>query len=413
MATHSTAGSPQDERADAPATTRIHHGYVPPAGFAAIQPGVFKASTVLFDSVAALRAHSWIEKRSYSYGLHGTPTTFALEARLATLEGGTHALLAPSGLAALALVNQSLLSSGDAVLIPDNVYAPSRNLAAHELARWGIAHRFYDPMRPESLAAALGDDVALVWVEGPGSVTLEFPDLRALVRTVRERAPRAVVAMDNTWGCGIAYDAFDLDPASGATLGADVTIHALTKYPSGGGDLLMGSVITRSKTLYEKLSWTHGRLGLGVGANDVEFVLRGLPTLALRYAAQDAAGRRIAQWATGRGEFVRVLHPALPDSPGHAHWREQCRAAAGLVTLEFDPAYASAQVDRFVDSLRLFGIGWSWGGPMSLAVPYRPEVLRGAGSAYRGTLVRLCIGLESVEDLIADLESALGTLNAP
>jgi len=412
MTTTSAAGAPRDGGADAPATTLIHHGYVPPPGFAAIPPAVHKASTVLFDSVAALRAHSWLEKTSYSYGLHGTPTTFTLEARLATLEGGTHALLAPSGLAALALVNQSLLSSGDAVLIPDNVYAPNRNLALHELARWGIAHRVYDPMRPQSLHEQLGPDVALVWVEAPGSVTLEFPDLCALVRTVRAQAPRAVVAMDNTWGCGIAYDAFDLAPGA-APLGADLTIHALTKYPSGGGDLLMGSVVTRSQKLYEQLALTHSRLGLGVGANDVEFVLRGLPTLALRYAAQDAAGRRIAQWALGRPEFARVLHPAMPGSPGHEHWVRQCRAAAGLVTLEFDPAYAAERVEAFVDDLRLFGIGWSWGGPMSLAVPYRPEALRGSGTAYRGTLVRLCIGLEAVDDLVADLERALRTLGAP
>ncbi len=397
---------------DAPSTALIHHGYVPPAGFSAIPPGVFKASTVLFDDVAALRSHQWLEKSAYSYGLHGTPTSFTLEARLATLEGGTHALLAPSGLAAVALVNQSLLSSGDVVLLPTNVYFPNRNLAAHELARWGIGHRFYDPMDVASFETALGPDVALVWIEAPGSVTLEFPDLRALVRASRAGAPRAVVAFDNTWGAGLAYDAFDLDPASTDKPSADLTIHALTKYPSGGGDVLMGSVVTRSKALYEQLALTHSRLGLGVGANDVEFVLRALPTLPLRYAAQDTAARRIAQWALGRREFSRVLHPATAGSPGHAHWAALCRGAAGLVTVEFDPAYAPERVDAFVDALRLFGIGWSWGGPMSLAVPYRPEALRGATSAYRGVLVRLCIGLESVDDLVADLEAALATLGA-
>jgi len=390
--------------AEAPATALIHHDYVPPAGFGAIPPGVFKASTVLFDDVAALRSHSWLEKSAYSYGLHGTPTSFTLEARLATLEGGTHALLAPSGLAAVALVNQALLSSGDAVLLPDNVYFPNRNLAAHELARWGIAHRLYDAMDPAALEAALGPDVALVWLEAPGSVTLEFPDLSTLVRLVRERAPKAVIALDNTWGAGLAFDAFEL--------GVDATIHALTKYPSGGGDVLMGSVVTRSKALYERFALTHSRLGLGVGANDVEFILRALPSMPLRYAAQDAAARRIAQWALGRPEIVRVLHPATPGSPGHEHWARHCRAAAGLVTVEFDPKHDGAAVDGVVDALRLFGIGWSWGGPMSLAVPYRPEVLRGPRTAYRGTLVRLCIGLESVDDLIADLEQALARLPA-
>jgi cystathionine beta-lyase len=396
-----------DKRTDAPSTQQIHHGYVPPAGFAAVAPAVHRASTVLFPDVAAMHASHWLDKDTYTYGLHGTPTSFTLEARLATLEGGTHALLAPSGLAAIALVDQSLLSSGDTVLIPGNAYFPNKNLALHELARWGIAHRFYDPMDVDSLRSALGPDVALVWIEPPGSITLEFPDLRALVRTVRAEAPRAAVAIDNTWGSGIAFDAFDLEPGATPALGADLTIHALTKYPSGGADVMMGSVVTRSQALHDQLALTHCRLGLGVGPNDVELVLRGLQTVALRYAAQDAATRRIAQWALGRKEFVRVMHPATPGSPGHGHWAAQCRAAAGLVSVEFDPAFGPQRVERFVDDLRLFGIGWSWAGPMSLAVPYRAGTDRVSGTACKGSLVRLSIGLESVEDLIADLEGAL------
>ena len=402
-----------DEYPDAPSTRQIHHGYVPPAGFAAVAPAMHRASTVLFDDVAAMRASHWLDKTTYTYGLHGTPTSFTLEARLATLEGGTHALLVPSGLAAIALVDQSLLSSGDTVLIPGNVYFPNKNLAANELARWGIGHRFYDPMDVDSLRAALGPDVALVWIEPPGSITLEFPDLRALVRTVRAHAPRAVVAIDNTWGSGLAFDAFDLEPGATPALGADLTIHALTKYPSGGADVMMGSVVTRSQALADQLSMTHCRLGLGVGPNDVELVLRGLQTVALRYAAQDAATRRIAQWALGRKEFVRVMHPATPGSPGHGHWAAQCRAAAGLVSVEFDPAYAPERVERFVDDLRLFGIGWSWAGPMSLAVPYRAGTERVSGPAYKGSLVRLSIGFEAVEDLVADLEHALEKLGRP
>ena len=400
----------KDHDADAPSTRQIHHGYVPPAGFGAVAPAVHRASTVLFEDVAAMRASNWLDKNTYTYGLHGTPTSFTLEARLATLEGGTHALLAPSGLAAIALVDQSLLSNGDTVLIPGNAYFPNKNLATHELARWGIGHRFYDPMAPESLRAALGPDVALVWIEPPGSITLEFPDLRALVRTVRAHAPRAVVAIDNTWGSGIAFDAFDLEPGATPALGADLTIHALTKYPSGGADVMMGSVVTRSQALHDQLALTHCRLGLGVGPNDVELVLRGLQTVALRYAAQDAAARRIAQWALGRREFARVMHPATPGSPGHAHWAAQCRAAAGLVSVEFDPAYAPERVERFVDDLRLFGIGWSWAGPMSLAVPYRAD--SGRVGASKGALVRLSIGLEDVDDLIRDLEAALEKMAA-
>ena len=391
------------DRKDALATALIHHPYVAPPEFDALPPGVFKASTVFFPNVAATRTRRWDDKSGYTYGLHGTPTTFTLEARLATLEGAKHVLLAPSGLSAITLVDMALLSAGDEVLLPDNVYGPSRSFAAHELKQWGIAYRLYDPMDPASLVAALTEKTKLVWLEVPGSVTLEFPDLRRLVREARVHAPQAVVALDNTWGAGIAFNAFDL----GEGQAVDVTVHALTKYPSGGADVLMGSVACRDDALHQRLAWCHSRLGLGVGANDVEALLRGLPSLALRYAAQDAAGRRIAEWCAGRSEFVRVLHPALPDSPGHAHWAGLCSAAAGLVTVEFDPRTSAAQVDAFVDALRLFRIGWSWGGPVSLAVPYQPKAMRALATPYRGTLVRLCIGLEAVEDLVGDLAQAL------
>ena len=387
-------------------TRLIHHDYVAPAEFESPVVPVHKASTVFFPDVDTLRSRRWVDKSGYTYGLHGTPTTFTLEARLATLEHARHVILAPSGLSALNVVNQALLSTGDALLLPDNVYYPSRDVAAHELARWGISHRLYDAMQPETLAQALGPDVKLVWLEAPGSVTLEFPDLVALVRTVRERAPQAVVALDNTWGAGLAFNPFELPEG----LGVDLTIHALTKYPSGGGDVLMGSVACRDSALHERLAWTHSRLGLGVGANDCEAVLRALPSIALRYHAQDAAARRIAEWAQGQAAVRRVLHPAMPDAPGHAHWAALCSAAAGMLTLEIDPRHPVEQVNAFVDALQRFKIGWSWGGPVSLAVPYQARFMRQLPQPYDGVLVRLCIGLESVDDLIADLSQAMARL---
>lgn len=383
-------------------TRLIHHPYQPPAGFESPVVPVAKGSTVFFDSTAALRSRRWVDKSGYTYGLHGTPTTFTLEQRLATLEGARHVLLAPSGLAAIALVNQALLRAGDEVLLPDNVYAPSKALARNELARWGITHRLYDAMDAASLSAAMTAKTKLVWLEAPGSVTLEFPDLRGLVATARAAHPQATLALDNTWGAGLAFDAFDL--------GVDVTVHALTKYPSGGGDVLMGSVACNDETLYETLALTHSRLGSNVGLNDVELLLRGLPSLATRYAAQDAAARRIADWCAQRSEIARVLHPARPDSPGHEHWISHCRAAAGLLTLEFDARYTPQQVDAVIDALTLFRIGWSWGGPVSLAVPYRADQLRSLPTPYRGTLVRLAIGLEDPDDLCADLAQALTRL---
>src|SRR5258706_4076593 len=214
-----------------PATDLIHHPYVPPAGFAAPQPGVFKASTVIFANTAAMRAGDWKSKAGYTYGLHGTPTTFMLEERIATLEGGLHTVLVPSGLASIALTDMALLNSGDEVLIPDNAYHPSKELARHELSRWGIAYRYYDPMDANALAAMVTPATKLVWIEPPGSVTMEFPDVPNLISAARSQG--ALVAFDNTWGGGIALRPFDL--------GVDVSAHALTKYPSGGGDVLMGA----------------------------------------------------------------------------------------------------------------------------------------------------------------------------
>ncbi len=391
----------QDKR-----TALIHHPYRAPAGFESPAVPVTKGSTVFFPNVAAMRARTWVDRSAYTYGLHGTPASFTLEERLASLEGGTHCVLVSSGLAAISLVGIALLASGDQVLLPDNAYGPNKNFTRHELARWGIAHAVFDAMDIDTLVAALTPATRLVWLEAPGSVTLEFPDLRSLVRTVRQRAPQAVVALDNTWGAGLAFDAFEL----GEQQGVDLTVHALTKYPSGGGDVLMGSVICRDDALYRRIALSRSRVGHGVGANDVEAVLRSLPSMPLRYAAQDAAARAFAAWCSTRSEFAAVLHPATPESPGHEHWLSHCRAAAGLVTVELDPRFGAAQVDAFVDALKLFRIGWSWGGPFSLAVPYEAATIRERATRYRGGLVRFCVGLEAVEDLIADAEDALKSL---
>ena len=238
-----------------PLTQLIHHPYQPPAGFAAPQPGVFKASTVIFPSVAAMRTRDWKTKSGYTYGLHGTPTTFVLEERIAALEGGLQTVLVPSGLAAIANVALALLQTGDEVLIPDNAYGPNKALAEGELAAFGISHAYYDPLSVADLAARITDRTKLVWLEAAGSVTMEFPDLIAQARLCRQRG--VVSALDNTWGAGIAFNPFDLD---GQGLGVDVSAHALTKYPSGGGDVLMGAVTTRDEALHLKLKLTHMRL---------------------------------------------------------------------------------------------------------------------------------------------------------
>ena len=388
-------------------TQLIHHSYTAPAGFESVAPAVYKASTVIFPSVAALRSRDWKHKTGYTYGLHGTPTTFMLEERIATLEGGKFCTLAPSGLAAVVLVGMALLKAGDELLIPDNAYGPNKAFANGELAAWGITHQFYDPMNPADLASKLSARTRLVWLEAPGSITLEFPDLPALVAAVKANTdchPQGIVtALDNTWGAGIAFNAF--------TLGADISAHALTKYPSGGADVLMGSVVTQNEALHHLIHFCHMRVGYGVAGNDAELVLRGLNTIALRYAAQDIATRALATWMQSQPQVAAVLHPALPGSPGHETFKRDCTAAACLFSVVFKPEFTQAQVDRFCDSLKLFKLGYSWAGPMSLCAPYDIAALRTKPWPHKGGLVRFSVGLETVADLQADLAQALAAMH--
>ncbi len=373
--------------------------YRPPEGFGAFPTPIHHASTVLFKNVAALRARNWQDKSAYTYGLHGTPTTFTLEARLAEIEGGTDCLLAPSGLAAIAMIDLALLKSGDDVLIPENVYSPNRELANWLQRDFGISVRFYDPMAGDAIAELIRPETKLIWTEAPGSVSMEVPDIPAICRAAKAKG--VPVALDNTWAAGLAFRAFDQ--------GVDIVMQALTKYHSGGSDVLMGAAITRDKALLHKLEMAHMRLGMGVSADDTYLVLRGLPTMKLRFDAHDASARKIAGWLKARPEIVSVLHPAFADCPGHAVWKRDFTAAGGLFSVVFDPRYTEAQTDRFIDSLTLFKIGYSWGGANSLAVPYRMAQIRNRWD-MAGQLVRFNIGLEDSDDLIADLAQALDSL---
>jgi cystathionine beta-lyase len=280
-------------------------------------------------------------------------------------------------------------------------------------------------MKPEDLRSRIGSQTRLVWLEAPGSVTMEFVPLAQLAGVCREHGVTS--ALDNTWGAGIAFNGFDLGEGDRrvADSGADIVVQALTKYPSGGGDVLMGSIVTRNEKLHLQLKLTHMRVGWGVGVNDAEAILRSLPTLPLRYRAQDAAARTLAAWLQSRPEVAHLLHPAFEGSPGHEHWRVLCGgdgehsgpaaggAAAGLFSVVFDQRFSVARVDAFCDALKLFKLGYSWGGPVSLVVPYDVATMRSARLATwadKGVLVRFSIGFEATDDLRADLEQALGAL---
>ena len=380
-------------------TTLIHTDYTAPEGFDAFPPAIHHASTVLFKNVAAMRSGEWKEKNAYTYGLHGTPTTFTLEARLAEIEGGTHCLLAPSGLAAIAMVDFALLRTGDDVLLPENVYNPNRELGRWLSADFGISARYYDPMIGAGIAELIQPNTKLIWTEAPGSVSMEVPDLPAICAAAHARG--VLVALDNTWSAGLALRGFDL--------GVDIIMQALTKYQSGGSDVLMGAVMTRERAVHDKLAMAHMRLGQGVSADDAYLVMRGLPSMKLRFEAHDAGARRVAAWLKARPEITRVLHPAFEDCPGHATWKRDFSGAGGLFSVIFDERYSEEQVDRFVDSLELFGLGYSWGGANSLVMPYRMTAIRRDWQG-KGLLVRFNIGLEDTDDLIADIARGLEQL---
>jgi cystathionine beta-lyase len=380
-------------------TAIIHHDYAPPAGFDAFPAAIHHASTVLFDSVADMRSRRWQEREGYTYGLHGTPTSFTLEARLAAIEEGNYCVLAPSGLAAIVLINFACLKTGDDVLIPDNAYGPNRDLANWLQRDFGISARIYDPMIGAGIAELIAPNTRLIWTEAPGSVSMEVPDIPAICKAAHDRG--VLVALDNTWSAGIAFRAF--------AHGVDIVMQALTKYQSGGSDVLMGAAITRDKAIDDKLQIAHMRLGYGIGMDDAYLVMRGLQSMKVRFDAHDAGARRIAAWLKARPEIDKVLHPAFPDCPGHEHWKRDFSGAGGLFSVVFNERYVETQTDRFVDSLKLFKIGYSWGGSHSLCVPYRMAQMR-KDWPHRGQLVRFNIGLEDPADLIADIEHALAQL---
>ncbi|WP_085318214.1 cystathionine beta-lyase [Derxia lacustris] len=381
-------------------------GYQAPGSFESLVAPIHHASTVVFPNLAEMRARNWERDDVYTYGLHGTPTTRELEDRLADIEGGRHCVLAPSGLAAISMIDFAFLKTGDELLLPHNVYLPNRELARTLLADLGIVARHYDPLDAAALSLLITPRTRLVWLESPGSVTMEVADLRGLVAVVaaanarRPAAERIVTALDNTWGAGLALKPFEL--------GIDVSMQALTKYQSGGSDVLMGAAITRDQALHLRLKTSHMRTGLGVGADDAWLVLRGLKSLPLRYAAHDRGARALAHWLAARPEVARVLHPALPSCPGHEFWLRDFSGAGGLFSVVFDARYGTAQVERFVEALKLFPLGYSWGGASSLSMIYPPS--RTGTLSEKGAVVRFNVGLEAPDDLIADVAQALAQL---
>lgn len=369
------------------------------AQFRSLASAVERASTVLFPNVAALRNRDWRNEDQYAYGLSGTPTSRRLARKIALLEGGEHCLLLPSGLAAISLAMLSLLQSGEHLLLPENAYGPAIDFARFLQSQYGVDVDFYDPLDIGSVHFKPAS--RLLWVETPGSVSMEMADLPALCRLAK--AHGTLVAVDATWAASIAMRPLEL--------GADLSIQALTKYQSGGSDVLLGSIVSRDRQLHQRLRLTLMQSGSGVSPEDCNLVLRSLSHCKLRYLAQDSSARRIAGWLQQHPAIAAVLHPALPGSPGHDIWRRDCSAAASLFSIIFKAGIPQITIDHFVDQLQLFHIGFSWGGSHSLALPFDMHKIRNSWP-HEGGLVRLYIGLEDADDLIADLEQALALMQA-
>lgn len=370
---------------------------------AVVNPPVWRASTHLYENTADLAKGRGNVDGNFYYGRRGAPTQWALAEALTELEpGAAGTMLYPSGVAAISGVLLSLLRPGEVLLLTDNAYEPTRNIARGLLSEFGIGVRFFDPMNVDSFREAICDNSRVALFEAPGSLTMEVPDLNALFAAARLRG--LVSVFDNTWASPLGYPALER--------GADISLMSLTKHVGGHSDVMMGSA-SASGELYTKLRRTAQSLGQVVSPDDAALVLRGLRTLGVRLERETASALEIARWLSARSEVARVLCPMLPGSPGHEHWRCDFTGGCGLFSIVFRGGDADARA-RFIDALELFGIGFSWGGYESLVVPADPAPIRSvtrwplAGMADEDRFgVRLSIGLEDPADLIADLERAL------
>lgn len=361
-----------------------------------VNPPVVRASTVLFNSVAQMREMRSRRgsERLFTYGARGNPTAFALEDMVTELEGGYRTRLFPSGLAAAAMTLLAYLRPGQHVLLPDCVYEPVRKLAEGFLAQHGIAASFY-AADGHDLQARLRRETRLVYVEAPGSLAYEMCDLPAIADIAHQHG--ALVAADNTWGSGLLYQPL--------ALGADISLMAATKYLSGHSDVMMGTVCTLEAP-WPALAAVADAFGISVSPDDAYLVQRGMRSLGARLSQHERSALAVAHWLRTRPEVAEVFCPALPGDPGHALWQRDCRGTNGLLSFSLRAASPDT-AERFIDSLALFGIGASWGGFESLAVI---ADMRGARSVTdwsgRGQVIRLHIGLEDVDDLLADLAHA-------
>jgi cysteine-S-conjugate beta-lyase len=381
------------------ATQVGHLGRAPQKFLGAVNTPVFRATTMLFPTVADLDASVLGEYDGIGYGLHGLPTVTDLQAAIATLEGGHAALAVPSGLTATTLPLLALANPGDHLLVTDSVYGPTRRFCDLHMKRFGVEVSYYDPLLGADIAREFRPNTRIVFVESPGSLTFDVQDVPAIARVAHAR--NALVIMDNSWATPLNFRAFDH--------GVDVSVHAATKYIAGHSDTLLGLIVGSDAT-FPKLHRLWTDMGVTASSDDCFMGLRGLRTLATRLARQQASGIKVAEWLRTRPEVKEVIHPALPGSRGHDLWKRDFAGASSLFGIVLNPA-AKERIDAMLDGMRLFGMGWSWGGFESLVIPIYPERVRTVSRwEVGGPSLRIYIGLEDPDDLIADLADGLARL---
>jgi cystathionine beta-lyase len=390
--------STRESRAGMGKRTRlVHAGRQPFENFGFVNTPIYRGSTVLSPDMESLYAR----KARFIYGTKGTPTTEALENAWSEIANAAGTVLTPSGLSAITVAILSVVSAGDHILVTDSVYRPTRNFCDNVLARLGVKTTYYDPLVGASISGLMRPNTRVVFVEAPGSQSFEMQDIPAIAEVAHDRG--ACVIMDNTWATPLFFPPHER--------GVDLAVEAGTKYLSGHSDLLLG-MVSATGEYWQRLRDTFDAFAMCAGAEDVFLGLRGLRTMELRLREAERQGLALANWLATRGEVLRVLHPALPDDPGHAIWRRDFSGSSGLFSAILKPASGQA-VGAMLDHLELFGLGYSWGGYESLVIPFDCRTYRTATQwAPEGPALRFSVGLEDIDDLKADLDRGFARLRA-
>ncbi len=390
----------RDKPPNRPGTQVGRLGRDPQKFLGAVNTPVFRATTMIFPTVASLESAVRGEFDGIGYGLHGLPTVTDLQDAIAALEGGHAALAVPSGLTATTLPLLALCKPGDHVLVTDSVYGPTRRFCDLHMKRLGVEVSYYDPLLGADIAREFRPNTRIVFVESPGSLTFDVQDIPAIAAVAHARG--ALVILDNSWATPLFFRAFDH--------GVDVSVHAATKFIAGHSDTLLGLIVC-SEATFPALHRLWTDIGVTASSDDCFMGLRGMRTLATRLARQQASGIKVAEWLRARPEVNEVVHPALPGARGHDLWKRDFSGATSLFGVVLNPV-AKERIDALLDGMRLFGMGWSWGGFESLIIPIYPERTRTASRwEAGGPMLRLYVGLEDPDDLIDDLAAGLARLS--